>query len=145
MKMFTAWIFLTEGGTKLWKTDEDCLSNKEILEQYLTPNGFHGRVKCVQSCAKAHDCTSAGTCKCPAAKGDVLYYEVNPDAMNMNDFYSWTEFLASGRTPSADIDIWRPFFWLGEKPGQDDEFLWRAEMKSVGKLAFLDDFWSAVG
>ncbi len=128
MKMYTAWIFLTEGGTKLWKTDEDNLTNKEILEQYLTPNGFHGRVKC--------------------AKGDVLYYEVNPDAMNMNDFYSWTEFLASGRTPSTDIDIWRPFFWLGEKPGlpgQDDEFLWRAEMKSVGKLAFLDDFWSAVG
>ena len=111
---------MSEGGTKLWKTDEDSLSNKEIIEQYLAPNGFHGRVTCV--------------------KGGVLYYEVNADSMNMNDFYTWTEFLANGNAPTSGIDIWRPFLWLGDEPGADDEYLWRAEVKS-GKLAFLDNFW----
>ena len=121
VKIWTAWIFMSEGGTKLWKTDEDSISNKEMIEQYLAPNGFYGRVTC--------------------AKGGVLYYEVNPDTMNMCDFYIWTEFLASGNTPTSGIDIWRPFLWLGDKPGCDDEYLWRAEVKSAGKLAFLDDFW----
>lgn len=124
VKLWTAWVFLSEGGTKLWKTDEESLSNKEIIELYLAPNGFHGRVV--------------------AVKGGVLYYEVNPDAMNMDDFYTWTEFLASGKVPSAGIDIWRPFLWLGDVPGGEDEYMWRAEMKSVGKLAFLDELWSVI-
>lgn len=125
MKTYTAWIFLIEGGSKLWKTDEERLSNKEILEQYLAPNGFHGRVTDV--------------------KGGVLYYEVDPQVMNMKDFYTWTDFLSVGKVPSTDMDIWRPFLWVGETPGKEDEYVWRAEVKAAGKLAFLDDFWSVCG
>lgn len=127
---------MSEGGTKLWKTDEDTLSNKDIIEQYLVPNGFYGRVisppVSKQSVSKA------------SAKSGVLYYEVNPDMMNMSDFYTWTEFLASGNVPTSDIDIWRPFLWLGDTPGGDDEYLWRAEVKSAAKVSFLDDFWQIV-
>lgn len=145
VKIWTAWIFLAEGGTKLWKTDEETLSNKEIIEQYLAPNGFHGRVTCVTPGTGVPGVASAlPSEKQAAVRGGVLYYEVNPSAMNMSDFYTWTEFLATGSAPAAGVDIWRPFLWLGDEPGVDDEYLWRAEMKSVGKLGFLDEFWEVV-
>ena len=118
--LWKAWIFLSEGGTKLWKTDEDGLSIEEIIDQYLKPNGFCGTVKSV--------------------KDGVIYYEVNPKEMKLDDFYSWKDFLECANIPRLDIDLWRPFIWLGK----DDEFMWNNEIKSFGKLGWLEEFWKSV-
>ena len=89
------WVFLSQGGKKAWKTDESgTLTNKFIETNYLIPNGFVGKSICV--------------------KGDCLYFRVDPGAMNMGDFYTWTEFLKAGKPIPSDIDIWRPFVWVDD-------------------------------
>jgi hypothetical protein len=89
------WVFLSQGGKKAWKTDEPgTLTNKFIESNYLIPNGFVGKSICV--------------------KGDCLYFRVDPGAMNMGDFYTWTEFLKAGKPIPSDIDIWRPFVWVDD-------------------------------
>ena len=99
------WVFLSQGGKKGWKTDEPGnLTNKFIETNYLIPNGFVGKSICV--------------------KGDCLYFRVDPGAMNMGDFYTWTEFLKAGKPIPSDIDIWRPFVWV------DDEG-WSKEAESA--------------
>jgi len=99
------WVFLSQGGKKGWKTDETgTLTNKFIETNYLIPNGFVGKSICV--------------------KGDCLYFRVDPGAMNMGDFYTWTEFLKAGKPIPSDIDIWRPFVWV------DDEG-WSKEAESA--------------
>jgi len=99
------WVFLSQGGKKAWKTDEPgTLTNKFIETNYLIPNGFVGKSICV--------------------KGDCLYFRVDPGAMNMGDFYTWTEFLKASKPIPSDIDIWRPFVWV------DDEG-WSKEAESA--------------
>ena len=90
------WVFLSQGGKKGWKTDEiGTLTNKFIENNYLIPNGFVGKSICV--------------------KGDCLYFRVDPSAMKMSDFYTWTEFLKMGKPIPSDIDIWRPFVWVDDE------------------------------
>lgn len=113
--IWTAWIFLTDGGKTLWKTDEETLNTQEILDQYLIPNGFHGTVKCV--------------------KDTILYYEVNAECMDT--FYTWHDYLKTGILPSQDI--WRPFLLYTEDPEA-----WMAEIHSKTDLLFLEDFWGFV-
>lgn len=99
------WVFLSQGGKKAWKTDEPgTLTNKFIETNYLIPNGFVGKSICV--------------------KGDCLYFRVDAGAMNMGDFYTWTEFLKAGKPIPSNIDIWRPFVWV------DDEG-WSKEAESA--------------
>jgi|LauGreDrversion4_2_1035121.scaffolds.fasta_scaffold323544_2 hypothetical protein len=101
------WVFLSQGGKKGWKTDETgTLTNKFIETNYLIPNGFVGKSICV--------------------KGDCLYFRVDPGAMNMGDFYTWTEFLKAGKPIPSDIDIWRPFVWV-----DDDGWSKEAESASI--------------
>jgi hypothetical protein len=95
------WVFLSQGGKKGWKTDETgTLTNKFIETNYLIPNGFVGKSICV--------------------KGDCLYFRVDPGAMNMGDFYTWTEFLKAGKPIPSDIDIWRPFVWVDDEGWSKD-------------------------
>jgi len=99
------WVFLSQGGKKGWKTDEPgTLTNKFIETNYLIPNGFVGKSICV--------------------KGGCLYFRVDPAAMNMSDFYTWTDFMKAGKPIPSDIDIWRPFVWV------DDEG-WSKEAESA--------------
>ena len=99
------WIFLSQGGKKAWKTDEPGTLTKKFIENtYLIPNGFVGKTICV--------------------KGDALYFLVDPAAMAMGDFYTWTEFLKAGKPIPSNIDIWRPFVWV------DDEG-WSKEAESA--------------
>ena len=109
---FIAWIFL-ESGKTLWKTNEKKITNKKIIEDYLTPNGF------------------VGTCVC--VKEDVLYFEVDPTQMKMSSFYTWTDFLSQSK-PIPDIDIWRPFVWV-----EGEDYFWKDE---IGHFSFLNSFWT---
>jgi len=116
MAVSTAHIFMTAGGTKRWETDERSLTPKEVVDMYLTPNGFKGFVIGV--------------------KGDTVYFQVDTESMDMGNFYTWAEILAKGEEVPHDIDVWRPFFWIGEasgKPGVADEYCWEGS-----------DFWEVV-
>jgi len=91
-----AWVFLSQGGKKAWKTDEPgALTNKFIETNYLIPNGFIGKSMCV--------------------KGGCLYFRVDPAAMNIADFYTWTDFLKIGKPIPSEIEIWRPFIWFDDE------------------------------
>ena len=95
-KTKVAWVFLMKGGKNPWQTDEKGkLTNKFIVDNYLTPNGFVGQVACV--------------------KGDIMYFQVKPAAMKMGDFYTWTDFLKDAKEIPSDTDIWRPFVLFDDK------------------------------
>ena len=114
---------MTGGGTARWTTDEKELSAVDVVEQYLTPNGFKGRVVCV--------------------KDDTVYFKIDYAAMDMANFYTWTEFLVRGEEVPRELDVWRPFFWIGEAAVSCvDEFCWGDEVASGPK--YIDDFWAVV-
>lgn len=114
--LWTAWIFLS--GETLWKTDEDKITKKQIIDTYLVPNGFVG--------------------KCVCLKGDTMYYQVDPFSMNMSEFYSWKDFLEKAQRIPEGIQVWRPFFWVGgDSTSEGDQFCWK-------RHPFLNDFWPLV-
>lgn len=129
--MWTAWIFMRNGGKDIWETDEKgVVPNKTIVKNYLTENGFLGTVTCV--------------------KENVMYFKVDPAAMKMGDFYKLTDFTAAAKPVPETVDIWRPFFWVGNDLGADDEYYWKDEvvqmgqMSHTGQLGFLDSFWKVL-
>jgi hypothetical protein len=115
--MKIAWIFLMKGGKVVWETEEKGkITNKFIIDTYLKPNGFVGRCTCV--------------------KEDTMYYEVDPAAMKMTDFYSWVDFLKDAKPIPSDVDIWRPFVWM-------DDYGWKAEI-ACSKMSFLEKFFDVL-
>ncbi len=118
--IWTLWIFLSNG--LLWETDEEICSEKFILDNYLTPNGFFGKSTII---------------------GKILYFELN-EKTNMNNFYTWTEFLKK-EAEIPKIDLFRPFTWLGEVIGEKDEWGWyeECEQVSLGKASLLQ-IWTQV-
>ena len=114
-KAQTAWIFL-ECGKKLWETENKKLTNKQVINEYLIPNGFVGRCVCV--------------------KENVMYFEVDPSKMKMSEFYTWTDFLSEEKPIPQNLDIWRPFLLLGEPA---DDYFWKSEAEY---FPFLNSFWS---
>ena len=128
-KITKAWIFMAKGGTKLWETDEAKLSQTQIVESYLKPNGFHGKVFCV--------------------KDNTVYFEVDTIATCLQDFYTWTDFLDKGEGISDTFDVWRPYIWVGSategsdtnvEAGQKDEWGWDGEVKQT----IIQKFWATV-
>lgn len=127
---WTLWCFLTEGGTALWKTDEDQISEVQILEDYLKPNGFVGTGRGIHN--------------------NTYFFEVDPKQTSFSDFYVWTEYLAKGQEPPEDGDLWRPFHWVGsgaEKFGNEDTWKWAEQtedmkLKGWGTLTTL---WKTLG
>jgi len=119
-KLWTAWVFMRNGGKDLWETDEKgVVANKTVIKNYLTENGFVGRCVCV--------------------KGGSMYFKVDPAAMKMGDFYKLTDFIGKGQAVPGDTDIWRPFFWVGkDRLGEDDEYSWNTEGRGGLGSAFLD-------
>uniref|UniRef100_A0A6C0KLR3 Uncharacterized protein n=1 Tax=viral metagenome TaxID=1070528 RepID=A0A6C0KLR3_9ZZZZ len=115
-----AWIFMTKGGTKFWETDEPSLTQKELVNLYLHPNGFYGKMKSV--------------------KENIVYFEIDSKATHMADFYTWTDFLEKGEPIPQNLDVWRPFLWLGDKEKEKDEWGWEVEVKQT----IIQKFWSEV-
>jgi len=111
---------MTKGGTKFWETDEPSLTQKELVNLYLHPNGFYGKMKSV--------------------KENIAYFEIDSKATHMADFYTWTDFLEKGEPIPQNLDIWRPFLWLGDKEKEKDEWGWETEVKQT----MIQKFWSEV-
>lgn len=122
-----AWIFTIHGGTGIWETDEELLSEEQVIKEYLEPNGFYGVSKgIVDGC---------------------LMYDVNPSRTKLSDFYMWSDFLGKGQPPSTGCDVWRPFFWLGNSEvGQEDAWGWSAQASELclGKFGSSAKLWKLI-
>lgn len=122
-KLTTAWIFMAKGGAKFWETDEPSLKPDEVVQGYLEPNGLRGKIFCV--------------------KDNTVYFEVNLDTTKVADFYTWTEFLEKGETVPCDLDVWRPYMWIGDtdkSPSDKDSWGWDGEVRD----AQIQKFWTTI-
>lgn len=122
-KLWKAWVFLANGGKQVWETDEPC-SVKEVVANYLIPNGFLGEV--------VH---STSTC---------VYFKIDK-SMDFSNLYTWKEFLE--RTEDiADVPVLRPFIWVGHTPGVKDDWGWSEQCAevSLGKYGTLEMLWQGL-
>lgn len=125
------WVFLSEGGTEVWQIDDSptqALSPEDIYTEHCVSNGL------------------IGTPFYSSSK-NTLFVEINKEKTNINDFYSWNDFFSKGQQPPKELDVWRPFFWLGET-SDTDMFGWKsiAARQSLGTTGFgsIADIWEAV-
>jgi hypothetical protein len=65
------------------------------------------------------------------------------DKTDFSDLYKWSEFLQEAKD-IPDVFVLRPFIWIGNKPGECDEWGWREECEgvSLGRFGTLADLWS---
>jgi hypothetical protein len=128
----TVWVFLTAGGTTIWETEETndakC-SEKFVIENYLTPNGFIGKV--FKKTKK------------------TLFFEINLEATNIDNFYSWSDFLKKESPIPDQLELFRPFLWIGDAAAEVDEendWGWMEECRevSLGKFGTLADLWDGL-
>jgi len=122
-KLTTAWIFMAKGGIRAWETDEPKLSEKEVVDLYLNPNGLHGKILCM--------------------KENTVYFEVDCKKTKLTDFYNWTDFLDKGESVPPELDIWRPFVWVSDtnvSPSKKDAWGWEGEVKDI----HIQKFWSTI-
>lgn len=133
-KLFTtwkAWVFLGNGGTQVWmsEADKDAADKenkvKDIVENYLTPNGFTGKTR--------YD-----------KKANCLYMEISPKT-DFSDLYTWTEMLKDAKDIPNEF-ILRPFVWIGDSPGVSDEWGWREECEKValGNYGTMATLWDGM-
>lgn len=131
-KIFTtwkAWVFLANGGTEVWmsEADKDAAdeTQKDIIANYLTPNGFTGKTR--------YD-----------KKTDCLYMEISSQT-NFSDLYTWTEFIKEAKDIPKEF-ILRPFVWIGDSPGASDEWGWReqCEKVSLGSYGSIATLWDGI-
>lgn len=116
------WVFMTAGGKQVWETDaEDSEKPVDTLvQEYCIENELLGSVK------KSND--------------EVILYELETLG---SSFYTWNDFLVKNQSPTTDSEVWRPFFWIGEMPGKEDEYEWLTACQkiSLGKFGTLDKLW----
>jgi hypothetical protein len=120
----TAWIFTVDGGTAMWETEEKTLSEEQLWESYLHPNGFEGSLYKVEN---------------------VYFLEVAKESMRFSDFYEWNESLKDRTSVPNTLQLWRPFFWVEEKQKESSSDLWgweeQAETLSMGSFGSIRRFW----
>lgn len=84
IELTVAWVFMKEGGRKIWKTDGNDTNIESIIQEYLVENGFFGNVKEVIQ--------------------DTIYYEIDTTKTQVDNYYRWLE------DDTEEMDIWRPWF-----------------------------------
>lgn len=111
------WIFLASGGQEVWQTEdsEEPLNPEQVYLEYCEGNGIYGTWE---------------------LRDNILFVDVSPEKTKLSDFYTWSDFLKRHQTPPTDIDIWRPFFWLGRSTHTKDEYGWRGLTDTVSLGAF---------
>ncbi len=109
------WLFLANGGTRVWKTDEAKPSVDYVVREYLMSNGLYGT---------------------PQLKGDCLYYAIDTTKTKKESFYTW---LDEG---VEELECWRPFFWLGSST-EEDTWGWAeiAREMSLGPFGSFERIW----
>jgi hypothetical protein len=144
-KLFTtwkAWVFLANGGTEVWMSEADTLRGseadtlrgseageenkvKDIINNYLAPNGFAGKTR--------YD-----------KKANCLYMEITPTT-DFSDLYTWSEMLKDAKDIPREF-ILRPFVWIGDSPGVADEWGWREQCEKVclGAYGSIATLWDGI-
>ena len=126
-KLFTAWkawVFMGNGGTEVWTSDAGETS-KQVVANYLTPNGLTGKTR--------YD-----------KKANCLYMEISPNT-DFSDLYTWTEMLKDAKDIPREF-ILRPFIWIGDSPGLADEWGWREQCENVslGSYGSMATLWDGI-
>lgn len=126
-KLFTtwkAWVFLGNGGTEVWMSEAD-ETPKDVINNYLTPNGFTGKTR--------YD-----------KKANCLYMEISPNT-DFSDLYTWTEFMKDAKDIPKEF-ILRPFVWIGDSPGLSDDWGWREQCEKVplGSYGSIATLWDGI-
>ena len=128
--MWIAWVFLTEGGTHVWQTqDDESPSQSSVESEYFEANGFYGRTTLFD--------TDRGIC----------LFEIDTVKTKFADFYMWTDFLQKQQAVPQGCDIWRPFFWVGSRElGANDEWNWYSEAAELqlGPFGTAADLWQVL-
>ena len=122
-RLWTAWVFMAKGGSKLWETDEPTLTQAQVEKTYLQPNGIYGRVV--------------------SLKENTLYFEVDTTKTRLQDFYNWTDFLEKCEEVPQNMELWRPILWLSDfdkVPGEKDGWGWGGEVKNT----FMNTIWNTL-
>lgn len=88
-------LFLAHGGKALWRTDEQSLTEKQIQEDYLLPNGIIAEKILLQK--------------------DIAFVEVNPEKTHLEDFYTWEEALTNPARP----ECWRTYWFFTDTQGAE--------------------------
>ena len=116
--LFKAQVFLANGG-KVWEEEG---TPQEIVDTHLTPNGIHGKIT--------------------STKKNCLMFKMD-NKTDFSDLYKWEEFLQEAKDIS-DVFVLRPFIWIGDKPGESDEWGWKEECDtlSLGRFGTLTYLWS---
>ena len=129
-KLFTAWkawVFMGNGGTEVWMSEdgESSKHQKEVINNYLAPNGFAGKTR--------YD-----------KKANCMYMEITPTT-DFSDLYTWAEMLKEAKDIPREF-ILRPFVWIGDSPGEADEWGWReqCEKVSLGAYGSIATLWDGM-
>ena len=88
-------VFLAQAGRTLWQTDELTVSQKQLEEDYLLPNGLIPKQIVFQ--------------------GQIVYIQIDNDKTNRNDFYQWEEALQNPGKP----ECWRLFSFFQDEKGAE--------------------------
>jgi hypothetical protein len=122
-KLTTLWLFLTNQGTSVWETDEKKPTADFIVREYLTPNGFYGKVKCV--------------------KENTLYFEVDTEKTKIQNFYNWID---SDDENKNFEEVWRPFFYVSDSDYSKQNWGWKEmnETNSLGSFGTVQRIWEVI-
>lgn len=104
---------------------ESSKHQKEVINNYLAPNGFAGKTR--------YD-----------KKANCMYMEITPTT-DFSDLYTWTEMLKEAKDIPREF-ILRPFVWIGDSPGEVDEWGWReqCEKVSLGAYGSIATLWDGI-
>ena len=88
-------VFLAQAGRTLWQTDEPSVSEAQLKEEYLLPNGLIPKQIIIL--------------------GQIAYVEIDKDKTNRNDFYTWDEALQNPGKP----ECWKLFSFFEDEKGAE--------------------------
>jgi hypothetical protein len=113
----------TRRGSEAGQSNEE--TQKDIVENYLIPNGFTGKTR--------YD-----------KKANCLYMEISPKT-DFSDLYTWSEMLKDAKDIPNEF-ILRPFVWIGDSPGASDEWGWREQCEKValGNYGTIATLWDGM-
>ncbi len=88
-------VFLSNSGKTFWQTEESTVTEKQLQEDYLQPNGFvWRRILFTPS---------------------IVYVEIDPEKTPLQDFYMWEEAQKS----TQRLECWRSFYFFKDAMSSD--------------------------
>jgi hypothetical protein len=118
LTIYKLMVFLDKAGKQSWSTEGESPTEKELINDYLEPNGFVAKKIVIHS------------------NRSLALIEVDQEKLSLNDFYNWDEALAMQAKP----ECWRPFYFFKDRNGDDwwsPKHILDAEVQGLGSIYFL--------